>query len=672
MQLPIASEPPATEHLFRISIFARRYTEPVTKLVNDRGLKIGTEVIFQALTAAADVAGISVCVTMFSESDAHGVEVLYVNEALQRLLGRDRTELQAIDLWSVFPQEEASRLQANRSQRRRGEAALDSFETAVFDVTGQRIPVELSTSRVTVDGRQINVSFMFDLRQRKAADEALLRSEARFRSLIEHAPDGITILRWPTILYTNQKAAHMLGFDSPQESIGVDITTLLQPAAVPNANQRAKLTLEGRQQVPSEYRRINRDGSVLTIDLSTVMIDYDGAPAILGFARDVTDRSAMLAQLMQADKVAAIGTLAAGVAHEINNPLAYLLLNLEFLERELPRLVGDASRLDAALERLQETKQGAERVKTIVRDLQVFTRKDDGFRGPVDLASVLDSSLELSRHRVAHRATVTKNLCEMPRVDGNVTRFQQLFVNLLLNASQAFGERDAHDNQISIATRRDPDGRVIVTVRDNGAGMSEQVRRRVFDPFFTTKPTGAGTGLGLPICLGIVQGVGGEISIESELDVGTTVTVKLQPQHANMPSQTLPAANPVASNLPRARLLIVDDELAVASSLAAALSEDYDVVTVGGAKAARAALADDQEFDLVLCDLMMQGESGMHLFEHVRQTRPELARRFAFMSGGTFQPEAEQFLRTFKNPYIDKPFDLRSMRDLIETALLHR
>jgi PAS domain S-box-containing protein len=627
-----------------------------------------TVLIFRALTAAADNAGIGICVSFAKEPTPEGVDVLYVNEGAARLLGSSVEEITRRGVWQFFPPEELPRLKQMVEQRLRGEPAPKVFETSVVHSDGRRIPVELSTTPLTLEGKFTNVTFLFDITHRRNAEHALQKSVANFQSLIESAPDGVVIARWPTLVFANPAAARMLGFRRPEDAIGVDVTSRLTPAEQERANMRVERRARGERLTSAEYASRDPDGNELFVEISAIPIEYEGEPAVLAFARDVTERKAMLTQLTEADKLAAVGTLAAGVAHEINNPLAYLLLNLEFMIRELPRLVGDASRLEPMLKRLRETKQGAERVKTIVRDLQTFTRKHDGIHGPVDLEAAIDAALHMARHEVRHRAHLIKTCEAIPAVHGNATRFEQLFLNLLINAAHAVQDLDPKRNRIEIDVRRGQGETVVVRVTDNGIGMTKDVLKRVFDPFFTTKPTGVGTGLGLPICHGIVGAAGGDIQIESAPGVGTTVTVVLRARSGDKRPVRIatPAAFPAAR---RGRVLIIDDERPVVDSLAVALGDEHDVTAIGSAAEARALFEAGERFDVVLCDLVMPGETGMSLFEHVKKTCPLLAPRFVFMSGGAFLPEAERFLQQLSNPRIDKPFDVAAMRRLVDRML---
>jgi PAS domain S-box-containing protein len=633
--------------------------------------ELRSSLIFKALTEAADHAGLSIVVSYWDPIDPTRLAATYMNTATAQLLGVPLEEIGKRSVLSFLTPEGAVRVLAHHQQRLRGEKTPRVFEAEVWHRDGHLIPVEVATTQVVLAGRPANVTFLSDVSHRKHAEELLRKSEARFRTVIENAPDGVAITRWPTIVYVNEVAAHLLGFRRVEDALGADITKLMSPADSERADARVtRLRQSGPLGDRAEYTSRDADGNEVSVEISSIPIEYEGSPAILAFARDVTERKAMVAQLMAADKLAAVGTLAAGVAHEINNPLAYLLLNLEFIIRELPKLVGDASLLAPMQQRLHETKEGAERVKTIVRDLQTFTRRDEGIRGPVDLVAAIEAALHMARHQIRHRATVIKTFDEVPAVYGNTTRFEQLFLNLLINAAHAVAELETQESTIEISLRPGSGGTVIASVRDNGAGMPPDVLKRVFDPFFTTKPNGVGTGLGLPICHGIVGAVGGEIRIESQLGEGTVVTVVL-PAHSGTP----PASRSI-SPLPfmlergrRGRVLLIDDERAVAEALAMALSDHHEVLVAFSAAEARGLFASGETFDVVLCDLVMPQETGMQLFEHVRVAHPEQARRFAFMSGGAFLPEAERFLQQVENPSIEKPFDVNGVRSLVRAMI---
>ncbi len=254
----------------------------------------------------------------------------------------------------------------------------------------------------------------------------------------------------------------------------------------------------------------------------------DGKPALVSVIRDLTERKRLETQLRLADRMASMGTLAAGVAHEINNPLAYISSNLSFLGEQLSRAELSPEALTELSEVVAETQEGAGRVRSIVQDLKTFARPDEELRGPVNVHQVIDGALRLVRNELLRQNTqVERTLEPVPAVLGNESRLGQVLVNLLVNALQAFPERRATANRIRIAARRVGSRQVVLEIEDNGAGMSPEVMQRIFDPFFTTKPVGVGTGLGLAICHTIIQSMGGQIDVHSTPGEGTTFLLSL-------------------------------------------------------------------------------------------------------------------------------------------------
>jgi PAS domain S-box-containing protein len=256
----------------------------------------------------------------------------------------------------------------------------------------------------------------------------------------------------------------------------------------------------------------------------------------IGVALDITDRKAMEAKLTQAERLASMGTLAAGVAHEINNPLTYVMANIGFVAERLSKLKPfPTAAFDQQVEELgtalSEAQEGAVRVRQIVRDLKTLARGDEEHYGPVDISRVIDTSIGMVAADIRAKAHLVIDLGETPPVEASESRLGQVLVNLLVNAAQAITEGGAAANRIRISTRTDAAGRAVISVSDSGSGIPPEVLGRIFDPFFTTKPVGVGTGLGLFICHGIVKALGGEITVESKLGTGTTFRVLLPPAH---------------------------------------------------------------------------------------------------------------------------------------------
>ncbi|WNG51517.1 response regulator [Archangium minus] len=380
-------------------------------------------------------------------------------------------------------------------------------------------------------------------------------------------------------------------------------------------------------------------------------------------------------QLVQAGKMAAVGTLAAGVGHEINNPLAYIVSNLEYalaessaLGRELPAGAPGRRRLEDIDRVLGEARHGADRVRRIVQDLKTFSRGDEDARGPVDLHAVLDSAAKLAGGELAPRARLVKEYADSGWVDGNESRLAQVFLNLLINAAQALPEGHSMSNEVRLVTRRDG-ARMVAEVRDTGCGIPPAVMGRIFDPFFTTKPVGVGTGLGLALCHRFITAMGGEIAVESEQGKGTVVRVTLRAAAAPVsPSQGVRQMQQEQEGARvRGRVMIVDDDVMVSSALRRTLAREHDVEVVTSSRQALELLKGPKgtEVDVILCDLMMPDLTGMDLHADLSAAAPGVARRMVFVTGGAFTPAARAFMDTVQNARVDKPFDPQKLREQV-------
>ncbi|HEU4612407.1 MAG TPA: ATP-binding protein, partial [Kofleriaceae bacterium] len=380
-----------------------------------------------------------------------------------------------------------------------------------------------------------------------------------------------------------------------------------------------------------EWRWFLSSGRVTTRD------DHGRPVRMVGCCVDVTERKLLQERLFLAERMASIGTLAAGVGHEINNPLTYIVLNLTLIERELKTLVLPSASQARLAHMVDQARYGTERVSGIVRDLQALTRVPEQRVGRVELVPVLERCLEIADHQIRHRARVIRELAPVPRVRGSEGRIVQLFLNLLVNAAQAIPIGSADTNWIKVTTRAEK-WSAVVEIADSGIGIAPDVMGRIFDPFFTTKQIGEGTGLGLAICRSIVTAMGGEISVDSTPGTGSTFRVVLPASETiELP---VVALEPTITEPPKKRLLVIDDEPLVGQLVAKVLTS-HDVTAETSARAALVRLRSGESFDLILCDLIMPEVSGIDFYEQLGQVDPLLRHKVVFLSGGAFTDRAQ-------------------------------
>jgi PAS domain S-box-containing protein len=500
-------------------------------------------------------------------------------------------------------------------------------------------------------------------RERAAAERAAL--EERIAILSRHSNDMMVLADEHQVLVdVNERTCELLGY-AREELLGRHASELRDPTTIGDFEARtAQQRAGGGAIFETRYRR--KDGSTFPVEASVRFAEWGGRRFFQGIIRDITERRRLELQLQLADRMASVGTLAAGVAHEINNPLAYVLANVDYALAELGGAEHDAAEVRRAL---GEARDGAVRVREIVRDLKAFSRGRDEERERVDVRRVLQSAVALAQNEIRHRARLSMELLDVPPVLGSEHRLGQVFLNLLINAAQAIPEGAADANLVNAVTSVGDDGRVAVEITDTGVGIPEEILPRIFDPFFTTKPVGVGTGLGLSIVHGIVSGLGGEIRVRSEPGQGSIFTVLLPPAPPEAPAAA-PAPGPPARDLPggTADVLVVDDEPLVGRAVSRILSPPHRVTLVAGGAEALARLSDGR-YDVVLCDLMMPGMSGMDLYDRLERTRPEVARRVVFLTGGAFTDAAREFLARVPNARLEKPFEPAVLRAAVAAVL---
>jgi signal transduction histidine kinase len=398
-------------------------------------------------------------------------------------------------------------------------------------------------------------------------------------------------------------------------------------------------------------------------------------------------------RLLLSERMASVGTLAAGVAHEINNPLAFMVMNLDFAAAELNAAVdrasigGGASSADScqdpaacaaagggvatrslreAAEAIHRSLEGADRVRHVVQDLTMFSRVDDDNVGVTDLREVLKACIQMTRNELRHRAQVVEELGVGLPVRASKARLGQVFLNLLMNAAQAIPAGAADRNEVRVTARSVEGGRALIEICDTGQGIPEEVLPRIFEPFFTTKPVGEGTGLGLSICHGIVSRLGGEIQVETRPGEGSVLRVLLPIAEV---AEEAPRAKAEVAAVPRRRLLVIDDEVMLGEAMRRMLRDEHDVDLETSARVALRRLCAGERYDGIFCDLMMPEMTGMEFYEELSQRLPGESERVIFITGGAFTAPAREFLQGVRNLWLTKPFGKGLLQETLKRLL---
>ena len=372
------------------------------------------------------------------------------------------------------------------------------------------------------------------------------------------------------------------------------------------------------------------------------------------------------------NRLLTLGTLTAGVGHEINNPLSYVIANIEFAVRELAQIRADgalpaglAGRIASCEEALADACHGAERIRVIANDLRSFSHVHEERTEPVDVVAAIDAAVDLAWNELRHRARLARRFAPIPPVSANGQRLVQIFTNILVNAAHAMRRGGVEANELRIAAR--PEGeRVVVEFADTGTGIAPKDLARIFDPFFTTKPPGEGTGLGLSVARELVKAMGGDVRVESVPGEGSVFRVEL-------PASALPLTEAPAGEgarwtpARRVRVLVVDDEPRVLAALRRALLEAHDVVDVTSGRTALALLDAGERFDVVLCDLtLVEGAGGAPFVEALSAARRELAARIVLMTARGLGHEAREIVQRTSGRVLSKPFDTAGARAMVD------
>lgn len=511
-------------------------------------------------------------------------------------------------------------------------------------------------------------------------------SREKYRFYFEHSADLAMLLDHDGVVReVSETSARLLGKRAFQVE-GVSLEELCIIESVHEVRNALELARKG-QRSPLSLRFPIPSGELLPVEALVSPVKAGSLRIglmLTGHDRSVVqelERQGRVAErrLFMTDKLAALGQVTAGIAHDINNPLAYVLANLELLHDHVPDLMSlvaharanpmasplaatDLDRLETDLpELVAEAAEGSRRIGELVRDLRDFARIDNQTETRVDINDCLDAAERLTRNLIRHRARIHREYtARMPATHCNFGRLSQVFLNLLTNAVQSFDEADVERNVIHLVTDTD-DGWLHVRVSDNGRGIPKETIPRLFEPFFSTRREQGGTGLGLAIAKENAESLGGRLEVESSPGEGSTFTLSLP---IRCSTAEYFSEHPRVSPTKRIHVLVVDDDTMLLRGLARALRRSFEVTATSSPKAALERISKGG-IDAVLCDVMMPEMSGMELHRRLQSIQPTLAPRTVFMTGGTFAPEEERRLARLTNVVLRKPIPLDQLLETL-------
>ncbi|MFK8003744.1 MAG: ATP-binding protein [Polyangiales bacterium] len=603
------------------------------------------------------------------------------NDAALSRLGYTKAELQQLsggDL-SQFPREEHRRFSQELIEL--GETKISAVPIRCKD--GSLLHMDLWARKFDHDGKTYNATLIRDPsaapvseHRFRVADTRLQQSEAFYRGVVQCTEDAVVVCDQESgeCVEANPAACRLFQYTTaefkavPREALFAD--------SAPRNVQDA--TGERGQARTCETWLLRKDGTSFVADMMQNSFENGGRRRLVMIIRDISDKERQRLQLERSQRLASVGEIAAGVAHEINNPAAFIQMNNEIISaqidelaafyasgqelieaevdparrRALEALFAKAPDLAAIYTTASDNREGVERIRAVSRDLRLFARTEEHAVVEENLNAIVHGALKMLGNEVRHRATVTLDLADdLPPFPAWSGKFSQVATNLLLNAVQSITEGNAEANEIRVRTSREAD-ELILSVEDTGGGIDEETMTHVFEPFFTTKPAEFGTGLGLPLCAKIVADHGGRIVVASTLGEGSCFRVHIPLD--NGLRVTIPPPAPVTEDTAPGRILVIDDDPGMVRAYRRMLRR-HDATVVSSGAEALALLEQREDFELVLCDLMMPEVDGLEVYASLMASAPHVAERLVFCTGGAFTTRARKFLEAIENEVVEKP-----------------
>ena len=622
--------------------------------------------------------------------------VRFANQSFCDLFGYRQEEIVGLSHEDLHPPEELAKVARIFQAHVHGE--LDrATDLVCLRKDGSRFYADIAGNLATFDGQPHSVASFRDITERKENERAIAHEKARAQQYLDVAEVMLIALdSEQRVTLLNPAGCDVLGYEA-EEILGRNwFDTCIPEQDVAQIKEVFDSIIRGDLEPVRYYENnvVRKDGRQRLIAWHNSVLRDDGGEIVGLFSsgQDITEQKEIEWKLAQSDRLASLGMLAAGVAHEINNPLSYILYNLESVGEDLPELLlaireyqsrmtahlgadvvaqiaGDASEKmnPAVLEdirvRIDDALTGTYRIRDVTRSLGTFSRVERDELAPVNLMHVFDLAANMAANEVRYRAHIVKDYDrKAPEVLASEGRLCQVFLNLIINAAHAIDEGDSDGNEIRLRTWTE-DGHVCAQVRDTGDGISPDNLSQLFEPFFTTKSIGVGSGLGLAISKNIIESYGGLIEVESTVGEGTCVTIQL-PIRAEETTPSEDSAEPASEPNPGGRILVVDDEVGIRRAMKRLLRDHETILAENGAEAIEI-IQRDQAFDLILCDVMMPEISGMDLHQWLADAYPVLAERFIFITGGTFTPRAREYLNSVDNLRLEKPLDVANFKKIV-------
>jgi len=546
-----------------------------------------------------------------------------------------------------------------------------TFETRHYRKDGSAMPVEVHARMISLDGRKFIISIARDMTERKLAEEVLKRSEERFRTILEDMDNGYFELDTAgQYVFVNDAMCKILGLGR-DDIVGRQFGSFVDQSDEKFVDSSRAIMDEviskGMTLAGLFGTIVKGDGSRRIIGISVSPLrDASGEIAgIRGISRDITDRMKMEQQLLMAGKLASIGELAAGVAHEINNPLTAIMGYAQLLadESDVPQ------NIKADLEKIYSQSQ---RAAKIVQNLLTFARSYALKKKVIDINELILRSLDLRsyEHKVGNIEIVTNLQTGLPGISADENQIQQVILNIIVNAEQALAKK--HAGKIEVTTRLDNDN-IRIIIADNGPGIPRDMLERLFDPFFTTKDVGEGTGLGLSVCHGIITKHGGRIYADSVEGQGSVFTIELptttegRSQEGELPVKFGKGAQKAAIGK---RVLIVDDEVVIRDILLRILTDRGYQVDSASSGSEGLEKIKGGKYDAYLLDIKMPGIDGKDMYESIGNKFPALVDRVIFITGDTITKSTLDFLESTGRKYLSKPLDFSRLIHSIEEVTI--